>query len=147
MSVELKFEGENLGIFKRFSFIRAASAWAEEIGPEIEDAIKEAAPVRSGQLKNSIESRKSRGFSGVALEFYSTSPHAAYVEGGTPPHIIRPRSARYLRFIGRGGDVVYSQLVHHPGMRANPFAARAVEEMLPEIVQRFEEDVQSQFRK
>jgi hypothetical protein len=41
---------------------------------------------------------------------------------GTRPHVIRGNP---LRFLGRGGGVVFARVVHHPGTRANPFAADA----------------------
>lgn len=147
MSVEMEFKGENLGIFKRFSFLRATSRWIEEVAPEIEVSIAEEAPVRSGRLRDSITHRKRFGISGVAVEFGSDVPYARYVEEGTPPHIIRARNARYLRFQGRSGDIVHAAQVNHPGTRPNPFAQRAVERVMPEIKGRFEEEVESQFRK
>lgn len=46
----------------------------------------------------------------------NTAPHARYVDEGTPPHLIRPRSARVLRFEADGG-VVFARRVQHPGTR------------------------------
>lgn len=148
MSYELKFDAKNVSIFKRFSFIRATSRWADEIGPLMEAAIKANAPVSKkggGRLRESITFRKKTGISGVALEFGSNVPYAEYVERGTPPHLILPRRATMLRFEGRGGDIVYSPYVHHPGTRPNPFARQAVERMSPFIMESFKMNVEAEF--
>jgi hypothetical protein len=147
MSASLEFDGSDLGVFKRISFARAVSRWIEEVSPEIEESIKNEAPKRTGALKDSITHRKSFGFSGVAVEYGSRLPYASYVEEGTPPHIIRARNVKNLRFQGRSGDIVYAPYVNHPGTRPNPFSQRAVERILPELQSRFAEDVESEFRK
>lgn len=151
MSVRLDFKSENISIFRRFSFLKATAKWVDEVAPEIVDAIKEEAPVRKGpgggRLRDSITSRRSFGLSGVGVEFGSKVPYAGYVEEGTPPHIIRPRSARALRFTGRSGATVYAAYVNHPGTKPNPFARRAVERVSPEIQRRFKEVIEAQFRK
>jgi hypothetical protein len=54
----------------------------------------------------------------VTLGFYA--PHALPHHEGTPPHLIRPRNRRVLRFPGRGG-VVFAHQVRHPGTRRNPY--------------------------
>jgi hypothetical protein len=73
-----------------------------------------------------------------------------YVDGGTKPHLIRPRRARRLRFKtgyrakttpgvigstggGASGPVVYARAVRHPGTKARKFAdaiAKKAEKML-----------------
>lgn len=44
---------------------------------------------------------------------------------GTKPHIIRAKGRGFLRFMGRGGGVVFARMVNHPGTKANSFAADA----------------------
>jgi len=148
MSYSLNFKADNVSIFKRFSFVRATSRWAEEIGPVMEAAIRAEAPVgkkNGGRLRESITFRKKTGISGVALEFGSNVPYAKFVEDGTPPHLILPRRATRLRFESRGGDIVYSPYVHHPGTKPNPFARRAVERMSPLIAESFKANVEAEF--
>lgn len=48
-----------------------------------------------------------------------------FVIDGTPPHIIRPRQARALRFVA-GGRVVFARQVRHPGTRPNDFILRSL---------------------
>jgi hypothetical protein len=146
MSLKIEFKSDDVGILKRFSFIRATSKWADAVGPEILSNIRREAPHRTGRLKDSLTYRKRLGLTGVALEFGSNVPYAGYVEEGTPPHIIQPRNASVLRFTMRGGETVYARSVNHPGTRANPYARRAVEQMLPFLELAFQEIIEEQFR-
>jgi len=66
----------------------------------------------------------------------SISPLASYavfVEEGTRPHEIRPIRAGVLCFESANGDLVFTQLVHHPGTKANPFMRRAADETVRQI--------------
>lgn len=53
-------------------------------------------------------------------------PAAVFVVHGTPPHVIRPRTTRALRFT-KGSRVIFAARVNHPGSRPNPFLLRALE--------------------
>lgn len=44
---------------------------------------------------------------------------------GSPPHIIRARRAKTLRFVWRG-EVVFRRQVRHPGTRGTKFLTRAL---------------------
>lgn len=150
MSMRIDFSSKDIGIFKKYSWTRASTQWMDEVAPLVVDAIKKEAPVRrgpgGGRLRDSITYRKHVGLTGVGLEFGSRVPYASYVEDGTPAHLIYPRNANVLRFIGRGGDVVFSTVVAHPGTRPNPFARNAVMRMTPYLQRSFQESVESQFR-
>ncbi|MFH8975880.1 hypothetical protein [Streptomyces sp. NPDC017890] len=63
-----------------------------------------------------------RGLQGVIA---CDRPAVRFVLDGTPPHVIRPRRAKALRFPYRG-RAVFAQVVHHPSTRANTFLARAL---------------------
>jgi hypothetical protein len=52
-------------------------------------------------------------------ELENVSPIAQFVMLPTRPHIIKARKAKYLRFVGRGGDVVFRKQVSHPGTKGN----------------------------
>lgn len=61
---------------------------------------------------------------GPMIRVGSDSPIAFIHHEGTKPHIIRPRTAKFLRFPangGMGGGFVYAKVVHHPGTRPNRF--------------------------
>ena len=86
------------------------------------------------KFENEFESnqRKIRFFTGTDDAIYG------YVSGGTKPHIIRPKRAKALRFMGTysaktmpgvigsnsggsSGATVFSQGVQHPGTKARKF--------------------------
>lgn len=48
-----------------------------------------------------------------------------YQDKGTPRHVIRPRSKRFLRFSPKGGGTVFAKKVNHPGTPAQRFSERA----------------------
>lgn len=79
-----------------------------------------------GGMKQRIRAQIRRGpggdFQGIIKVEH---PAALYVLNGTRPHIIRPVTAKALRFTV-GGQVVYAQVVHHPGTKANNFLKEAL---------------------
>lgn len=57
------------------------------------------------------------------------TPYLGYVLNGTAPHVIEAKPTRpnpHLRFIARGGNVVFRRRVMHPGTRADDFLNRAL---------------------
>lgn len=86
----------------------------------VEVAAVRQAGKRTGGL---IRSRQKRvtvagGRLKVTLGFYAE--HALLHHEGTAAHTIRPRSAKVLRFSGRGG-IVFARQVRHPGTRPNRY--------------------------
>lgn len=87
-------------------------------------------PVDTGRLRASIrlESRRNlalRSIYTIGSDVY----YAPYVNDGTRPHQIRPRSpGGTLRFM-IGGRVVYAKVVNHPGTKPNPFLDKALREV------------------
>jgi len=81
---------------------------------------------------------------GLTVDFVPVGNKAGkiygYVSGGTPPHKIRARRARYLVFTGKGaktraqggqrgrkvrvGQTVFARSVNHPGIKARNFVGR-----------------------
>lgn len=74
--------------------------------------------VRSGNLRRSITYRISddatsvTGITGTNSEY----GHIHEYGGKTPPHIIRPKTAKALMF-QIGGQTVFAKEVHHPGSK------------------------------
>lgn len=91
------------------------------------------APVRRGQLRGSIHSYPVNG--GMGGVVVADAPYASFVEFGTGTRgefpgqmiIIRPRTAKFLRFQGRDGRWHYAKEVHSPGMAPRPFMRPALE--------------------
>lgn len=89
---------------------------------------KQNAPVLTGNLARTIEPDPVR-FSGPFRVETGVTAHANYaaaVHEGTRPHVIRPRTARALKF-QMGGRTVFASSVNHPGTRPRPFLRNAAE--------------------
>lgn len=82
---------------------------------------------RTGQLQKSTEYRIVKLKSGAKVTLLNKAPYAAAIDSGARPHVIRPRRARALRFIARGGTVVFARKVNHPGNKPYKFLYRATE--------------------
>lgn len=70
---------------------------------------------------------------GLVAIFGSMAPYAKSVHEGSPPHVIRARFAKALRFRGKSGAVVLRASVNHPGTvkaKANPWLLRAAHRIL-----------------
>jgi Bacteriophage HK97-gp10, putative tail-component len=152
VSLTIEFDGGNAedSPFARFSFLRAATAWADEVGPVVLDALKAEAPVapdnplsgaKGGRLKGSIRYEREVSEGSVSAVFTANTPYAGYVLEGTGPHVIAASAARSLQFM-LDGAVTYRRRVNHPGTKANPFNERAVIPLTPELRASFAEAMQ-----
>lgn len=56
------------------------------------------------------------GLNLARLRLFNSKRHAAIIEDGSRPHVIRPRRARILAF-DAGGRRVFTNVVHHPGTK------------------------------
>lgn len=82
----------------------------DQVAEEVEQDIKRNAPVDSGELVRSVRRR------GNIITI--SAPHWHFVEYGTRPHIIRPRSKQALWWPDAHHPV---RQVYHPGTQAQPF--------------------------
>lgn len=75
---------------------------------------------RTGNLqrKAGFKILKSRG---RILRIRDTAPYAAAIDGGARPHVIRARRAKFLRFRGKDGALVFRRSVNHPGNKPYKF--------------------------
>jgi len=86
-------------------------------------------------LRNSIEPVGPTGAfltGDLEVTLSAGAPYASYVEGGTPPHEIRPKHRKALRWSVEGG-YAFAKVVHHPGTQATHFLEDAVEQVLPRL--------------
>lgn len=101
---------------------------AKRVARLVEARAKVLAPVDTGRLRASIRTTRKLTARGPTYQVSTNVEYAPYVENGTRPHIIRPRRAKALAF-RVGGRLVFAQVVHHPGTKAQPFLSRAVREV------------------
>lgn len=108
---------------------QASMSELRRVGPMVVNRAKVLCPVDTGRLRASIRGQAQRTWT-LRPQFVvgSDVDYAEYVHDGTRPHVIRPRTARALRFTV-GGQVVYARVVNHPGTRAKPFLDRALREV------------------
>lgn len=98
--------------------------------PQVLNRARILAPVDTGRLRSSgkIEYSGFFTFRPKATVRFDVE-YAEFVNDGTRPHVIRPRTAKALRFTV-GGRVVYARVVRHPGTRGTRFLDRALREVL-----------------
>ena len=88
-----------------------------------------SAPWRTGKLARSIVTEIEDG----EAKLQALAPYAKFVIQGTRPHKIHPAGANVLAFKAKGGDLVFTRLVRHPGTKPNPFMQRAVDKAREQI--------------
>lgn len=115
------------------AFDDAWSAFEDEAGPVLEQALSDAAPVVTGTLAGSMDWQDQSGTLTVGSRD-PRGPIAAYVTRGTRQHEIYPVYADALHFIASDGAEVFTQHVHHPGTSANQFHITAWESVRDEVL-------------
>ena len=86
------------------------------------------APVDTGRLKGSIKVMPTNNGLEITMVDY-----AKFVEFGTPPHVIIPKSKKALKF-KIGNKVLLRKKVKHPGTRPNPFIRNTIQNKLKKII-------------
>lgn len=93
----------------------------KDAGKLILQTEKSEVPIKTGQLRRSIV----MDYRPIAVSIYPSVKYAEYVNFGTKPHTILPRTKKVLKF-KIGGKVVFATRANHPGTKANPFVERTV---------------------
>lgn len=57
------------------------------------------------------------------------APHAAFVQFGTRPHTIAPKTKKALRWAGPNG-FIFAKIVNHPGYIGDPYMIKAKDSAL-----------------
>jgi hypothetical protein len=119
----------------------AVNAWAaDQNGPvfdmldslatEVQFGARRRVGFHTGRLHNSIRKQRRVGTTrhtvAVVAGLGRYTPYLGYHMGGTPPHEIRPRRRKALRWIDAGG-VRFATRVRHPGTAPNPFLTDALD--------------------
>ena len=109
------------------------------IARRIQNELVLICPVDTGRLRNSIKVRAD----GEGLVIWMVE-YGKFIEFGTPPHIIRPKNKKALRFeVGKvarlsgkksGKNIVFAKEVKHPGSRPNPFIRNTIQNKLGNII-------------
>jgi hypothetical protein len=81
--------------------------------------------VDSGRLKRTIRIERGPGFVEVVAGRPGKTPYLGYHLRGTPPHVIRVRRRKALRWYV-DGQPRFATKVMHPGAAANPFLQKAL---------------------
>ena len=119
------------------------------------DVVQEAAiraPLKTGELILSIGSVQRGTFSRGTLSgvVSASAPHAASIEDGSKPHVIRPKKKRALRWPSGGTGAngwAFAKKVNHPGTRAQPFLKPALAAKRDGIADTFEKATRLAIRK
>lgn len=115
-----------------------------EATSDMENELREAAPLgATGETRRGVSVIETGGGDFFAATALSIGKGGDFVEDGTAPHVILPRNAKVLRFLGgsgristaspnqrvatKGGGVVFAKIVHHPGTPARPWFRPVVE--------------------
>jgi len=98
------------------------------IARRIQNELIMVAPVDTGRLRNSIKVIPSS--EGITIWM---ADYGMFVEFGTPPHVIKPKSKQALKFKS-GNKVVFAKKVQHPGSRPNPFIRNTIQNKLRNII-------------
>lgn len=109
--------------------------WLDDIGDRVQVEAEGLAPVGDGRDGSHLFEKIERSqliptAEGQMVRVGSRKPYTAAVVKGSVPHKIYPRRRRVLRFVARGGDVVYARIVNHPGTKANNFLMEAARRIL-----------------
>lgn len=107
----------------------------------------------TGALSRSIHNDVLRDLGSVVGRVFSSGDvkYAGIHEygGKTSPHVIEPKKASVLAFLGKGGDMVFRRKVNHPGskMPERSFLRSSLRDMSTEISLGMKEAVVNAVRK
>ena len=88
---------------------------------------------RTGTLRRSIDRDVQSAARGVV---YANEKYGEFVEFGTSPHVIVPKSKKMLAF-KVNGQMVFARRVNHPGSKPYPFMEPAFRETIPMAIDEY----------
>jgi hypothetical protein len=89
------------------------------------EELRSNVPVRSGFLRESV----SREILPDGFTVYPAASYAGFVDQGSRPHTIFPRSGKVLRFENQWGATIFARKVEHPGFLGRFFMQRTAENL------------------
>lgn len=110
---------------------------------------------KTGALFDSLRLRSDGEGGWIIGHDQRRAPYAPFVHWGSPPHIIKPREKKALRWVTKRGAVsrnakgrfvsgtqfAFAQWVHHPGYKGHAYLVEAADEAIKQfdaIVRRIE---------
>jgi hypothetical protein len=140
--VSWEADGRLQDLFDPLAAERAVRDMADAAGAAAARHARELAPVQHpglqipgrppGTLRESYRQTRTHrtrlrpGMEGYASGVYSDDPVAAWLEYGTPAHVIRAHGGK-LRFRTISGEIVEANVVHVSGIRAEHIVGHALE--------------------
>lgn len=124
----------------RERFLEGLEAGLKEAAKEIEEAARENAPDRTGELRTSIQSEIEMSGNKGTAQVYSDSQYAIYVHEGTGIHSRTGRGRTDVPWTYL--DDRTGQYVRTSGMEATPFLEDAVSEKRPLVTQIIREEIE-----
>ena len=116
--------------------MKAVGKEVEQYADKMEKILKEECHVKSGALRDSITiEKKGEGdyLVGVDTGRLQSDPrniggidYSRFYHDGHGSYIIRPKSAKALRWVGSDGAVHFAKSVRIPASAGDPFVKRAV---------------------
>lgn len=149
ISIEVNVEVPELILNSSFIRNQIYSALRTQIGPRIHKLFDQT--IEGWSDKPAFRESGHNWLSEVAVSVRTSSARYAYVNNGTPAHIITPKRHGMLRFRpgyvagtkprvlssrkpSRFGDYVSSWRVNHPGIAPRDFDVEIAEQIFPEFV-------------
>lgn len=86
-------------------------------------------PVDTGNLRAQNNMRVQRTATGALGEVFNDTTYAAAVHNGSKAYTIRPKRKKALRWVGKGGEVVFAKSARHKATRGRPWLTRALTEV------------------
>jgi HK97 gp10 family phage protein len=83
-------------------------------------------PVKTGKLKGSLRIQVHTDTVIIGPN-ENQAPYAGYVEFGTKPHVIKPKSVHGVLVFYIGGKKIVTRKVNHPGTQPQPYVQPAFE--------------------
>lgn len=87
---------------------------------------------KTGALFRSVYIRSTGDGGWVIGHDSQIAPYASFVHWGTRPHVIKPKTKKALRWVGKGG-FIFAKGVKHPGYKGDPWLIRAKDQGLKEF--------------
>lgn len=139
--VEIKINISNIEQIKS-AFNQAPALMTKSLSKAIKQTVfflrgegVKAAPVKTGHLRGSAYTE----FAPLRGEVGFNATYAEVVHEGSSPYTIFPKSKKALYWQGASHPV---RRVNHPGIRANPYLRRAVDDNMPQVDAFFTKAVQ-----